>query len=413
LATKPASLRPLAYLAAGAPPAALLVVLTGPLLLTRGGAALGLGKWVSAGLSAALMLGGALLAARWGRVFGALDEQKRLVVLSTCGLIASGLAVAAVALAPAALPFYLAALLLASLAVPPSQALAAQAGPPSGRAVAPANKPAGAVIRRMLARDWAVIGGFLLCVVIAAGHWSDQLLGQPGAEGISLLGYLPGGLGFCLGCLVLLGAARLAKPPTLRLLYVLMPLLCVALLVVAWLLTGLEVASLGPFGSSFSLMVCGILLMARLSGELGLGVGPGVAIGPVMALTAAVFLGWLAAFPLMGWALGSVVDLVMKVAFLLAVAVQAAILAQRQPAQAAPAGPAALAEISAEMAGRYALSARESAVLAYLIQGRSAPYIAQQQFIATSTVKTHIRRIYQKTGVHSKQELLDLVHRRP
>jgi DNA-binding CsgD family transcriptional regulator len=250
-------------------------------------------------------------------------------------------------------------------------------------------------------------------VVIAAGQWSDQVIAQPAEQAVSLARYLPSFAGFCLGCLVLLLAVRRIKPTALRLLYAVMPLLCVALLVVAWLLTGLEVAWLGPFGSFFSLAVCGVMLMACLSGELSRGLGLPLVIGPVMALTAAVFLIWFAIFPLMGWAVGSVVDLVMKVAFLVAVAVQAVVLAQRQPAAASPAGGRPLAEISAGISDRFALSARESAVLAYLVEGRSAPYIADQQFISTSTVKTHIQRIYKKTGVHSKQELLDLVHRQP
>ena len=35
-------------------------------------------------------------------------------------------------------------------------------------------------------------------------------------------------------------------------------------------------------------------------------------------------------------------------------------------------------------------------------------YIAEKLFISSNTVKTHIRRIYEKTGVHSRDQLIDL-----
>ena len=43
------------------------------------------------------------------------------------------------------------------------------------------------------------------------------------------------------------------------------------------------------------------------------------------------------------------------------------------------------------------------------IQGRSVPYIQENLVIGKNTVSTHVRHIYQKCGVHSRQELLDLV----
>lgn len=52
---------------------------------------------------------------------------------------------------------------------------------------------------------------------------------------------------------------------------------------------------------------------------------------------------------------------------------------------------------------------REEEVLAMLGKGRSAPFIADSLFISKGTVKTHTRHIYDKMGVHSKQELLDII----
>jgi two-component system nitrate/nitrite response regulator NarL len=52
----------------------------------------------------------------------------------------------------------------------------------------------------------------------------------------------------------------------------------------------------------------------------------------------------------------------------------------------------------AEPAGP-ALSAREREVLGMIAAGRSIPAIAEQLFLAPSTVKTHVQRLYEKLGV--------------
>ena len=44
-----------------------------------------------------------------------------------------------------------------------------------------------------------------------------------------------------------------------------------------------------------------------------------------------------------------------------------------------------------------------------LAAGRSAPFIAETLYVETSTAKSHIARIYSKLGVHTRQELLNLV----
>ncbi|MDF2824843.1 MAG: chemotaxis protein CheY, partial [Mycobacterium sp.] len=46
-----------------------------------------------------------------------------------------------------------------------------------------------------------------------------------------------------------------------------------------------------------------------------------------------------------------------------------------------------------------ALSAREREVLGLIASGRSIPAIAEQLFLAPSTVKTHVARLYEKLGV--------------
>lgn len=57
------------------------------------------------------------------------------------------------------------------------------------------------------------------------------------------------------------------------------------------------------------------------------------------------------------------------------------------------------------------LSRREAEILPLALKGRTGERIASEFFISKSTVDTHLRRIYQKCGVHSRQELIDLGER--
>lgn len=57
------------------------------------------------------------------------------------------------------------------------------------------------------------------------------------------------------------------------------------------------------------------------------------------------------------------------------------------------------------------LSKRESEILPLALRGRTGERIAAEFYISKSTVDTHLRRIYAKTGTHGRQELIDLGER--
>ncbi|MGV8083738.1 MAG: LuxR C-terminal-related transcriptional regulator [Coriobacteriia bacterium] len=61
------------------------------------------------------------------------------------------------------------------------------------------------------------------------------------------------------------------------------------------------------------------------------------------------------------------------------------------------------------VAEEHRLSNRELTILTLLAQGRSLPYIERVLFITHNTAKTHAKNIYQKLGVHTRQEMLDLL----
>lgn len=61
------------------------------------------------------------------------------------------------------------------------------------------------------------------------------------------------------------------------------------------------------------------------------------------------------------------------------------------------------------VARRYHLSPRETEVLKLFATGRSAAFIAELMFVTTNTVRTHVKHIYEKCGIHSRQELITLI----
>lgn len=64
-----------------------------------------------------------------------------------------------------------------------------------------------------------------------------------------------------------------------------------------------------------------------------------------------------------------------------------------------------------EVARRFGLSQRETDVLFLLAKGRTISIIADELSVSFNTAKSHIRHVYVKTGVHTRQELLDMVER--
>lgn len=59
------------------------------------------------------------------------------------------------------------------------------------------------------------------------------------------------------------------------------------------------------------------------------------------------------------------------------------------------------------------LTPRESDILACLAQGRSTQYMAEKFTLSENTVKSHVRNVYQKLGVHSKQDVIDIINEDP
>lgn len=65
----------------------------------------------------------------------------------------------------------------------------------------------------------------------------------------------------------------------------------------------------------------------------------------------------------------------------------------------------------AEIAAVYSLTPRESEVLVLLLQGKSNRQIAESLFVSLPTVKTHLARIFEKTGAGNRLEVFARCYR--
>jgi DNA-binding CsgD family transcriptional regulator len=66
-------------------------------------------------------------------------------------------------------------------------------------------------------------------------------------------------------------------------------------------------------------------------------------------------------------------------------------------------------EPCAKVSSLYGLTAREAEMLCLLAKGRDISFMEDTFVLSRNTVKMHVRHIYQKLDVHSKQEVIDLV----
>lgn len=98
----------------------------------------------------------------------------------------------------------------------------------------------------------------------------------------------------------------------------------------------------------------------------------------------------------------------------LVIVVLGAIALRRQPERlptAAPPSHSTDLGIPLDKIGEFKLTAREVEVVRLFAQGHSMKKVASLLFISTSTAQSHIKSGYRKLGVHSKDELIELIAR--
>ena len=61
------------------------------------------------------------------------------------------------------------------------------------------------------------------------------------------------------------------------------------------------------------------------------------------------------------------------------------------------------------LSDQYGLTRREREVFAYLGRGYSPAFVARMLYVSESTVRSHVKAIYRKLGVSSREELITMV----
>ena len=80
-----------------------------------------------------------------------------------------------------------------------------------------------------------------------------------------------------------------------------------------------------------------------------------------------------------------------------------------RPAEGGAASVAEAPDPYPALARRFGLSERELEVLRLLGEGRTAKYISETLVVSFNTARSHVRHVYDKLDVHSRQELIDLI----
>lgn len=68
-----------------------------------------------------------------------------------------------------------------------------------------------------------------------------------------------------------------------------------------------------------------------------------------------------------------------------------------------------LDEACGKVAATFHLTERESEVMMLLIHGHTRAAIAKKLFISENTARAHVKSIYSKLSMHSKQQLIDYI----
>ena len=81
------------------------------------------------------------------------------------------------------------------------------------------------------------------------------------------------------------------------------------------------------------------------------------------------------------------------------------------PDAAAPSRDMLLTVACDRLSVEHGLTGREREIFLMLAQGHNGYHIRDKLTVSYNTVKTHVKHVYSKLGVHSQQELVDMVER--
>jgi DNA-binding CsgD family transcriptional regulator len=258
---------------------------------------------------------------------------------------------------------------------------------------------------------WRPFCGFTLCWILIACTWGTTL----NATAIGTLEVQPAfkflGMLVAAVALIVLQMVGADRRDFSRIMLRLLPVVSAALILLSWFM-GL----IGPAFFPSAQLVLGIAvsilciqiwttLCAAGGSNADLRVRFGIC-GAITFVTMLLFIG-------VGALLGDYTEFVSPILALGYLVVVNLNLGRSQSTDASEQEPTRLdmEQRLAKLNAQYKLSSREQEVLGYLANGHSASYVAEALCISRNSVKTHTRHVYEKLGIHKRDDLISLVNR--
>lgn len=377
------------------------------------------------GSSGALVMGGALAGAGllalgliWGALYARLHSMSDMLACLAASMGAAALAEWIAQLAVPVGPQWVYGVAcgvgLVACAVGAAR-LGSKAAPGEEERLEKAATVDGLRMHSLLADLWPLLCGLGLIFAIVGFTWGDCLFGAKATAS-----EMPQGLQTPFErpffvALLMVGAlvyVRRRGSASLNLAFQILPLVAVSFALITWLLpmqdAGIAVQTYKSFSRAMGFAVFGVgtwLYVCTAIGERSL--APNAVLGLCTAFEACVVLACCLFVDVFSQEMAAAITPCCTVIYLLAVAVFGILENAEHHSTVEASG--SLEEACARVATEYGLSPRETEVLAYIARGRSATFIADELHISPHTVKTHSKRIHEKLGLGSKEDIISLI----
>ncbi len=249
----------------------------------------------------------------------------------------------------------------------------------------------------------------LLIYAFVMGAWRNEIVLS---YSVQCAGFLVAG-----GCIVPFFFLRFDRPMLPFIYQVFLPCVAIVALCVSYL-QGLE--SFGMWTTMGIFILYGIVGILSLAAIAAIAHAAEFSVGFITSLSYGLFVGisllGLACVNLIPWIANNTMTVlvVVSVLYFAYLAVSPNLIAWlsvegKDATENLPAPEKSLAERSDEVAGSYSLSPRETEILRYLGRGHTSRFIADTLLISDNTARTHIKNIYRKLGVTSREGLYQLI----
>ena len=385
-------------------------------VLGLGGAAAGLGA-----SSGALVMGGVVAGAGllivgllWGALYARLHGMGEMLAC-----VASSLGIAALAEWGVLLVLHHNAPLIYGASCTIGLMASAAGAVGLGRRATPEEPVAvdGLQMRSLLVDLWPLLCGLGLIFAIVGFTWGDclfgtRLAGMVGPQGLQTPFERPFFVALLMAVTLVYVAWR--GSASLNLVFQILPLVAASFSLITWLIpmndAGVAVQTYKSFSRAMGFAVFAVgtwLYVCTAIAERNL--APNAVLGLCTAFEALVVLVCCLFVDVFSQEMAAAITPCLTVVYLLSVAIFEILENSAYASASAAVGPD---EACGRVAAEYGLSPRETEVLGYLARGRSATFIADELQISPHTVKTHIKRIHEKLGIGSKEEIISLMEAR-